>query len=201
MLSLFASTSPSYLILESLDLANAYMADGFKDRLAQSIKNAEAVKGRLAELGFAPEATEPLKIVIRAAKYGYLGGELADRLREFDIECEFSDRDYLVLMLTPENDGGDLAGLLDAFARIKPKEAIEASAVKLTCGERKRSIREAIFAPTEKILTENSLGRVLATPTVSCPPAVPIGVSGELITEDTVNALLAYEIEEIEVIK
>ena len=200
-LSLFASTSPSYLILESLDLANAYMADGFKDRLAQSIKNAEAVKGRLAELGFAPEATEPLKIVIRATKYGYSGDEIADRLRTFDIECEFSDRDYLVLMLTPENDGRDFARLLDAFARIKPKSAIEAAAVKLPVGERKRSIREAIFAPTEKILTENSLGRVLATPTVSCPPAVPIGVSGELITEDTVNALLAYEIEEIEVIK
>ena len=201
MISLFASTSPSYLILESLDLANAYMADGFKDRLAQSINNAEAVKGRLAELGFAPEATEPLKIVIRAAKYGYSGDELADRLREFDLECEFSDRDYLVLMLTPENDGGDLARLLDAFARIKPKEAIEASAVKLTCGERKCSIREAIFAPSEKIPTKKSVGRILATPTVSCPPAVPIGVSGELITEDTVNALLAYEIEEIEVIK
>ena len=31
------------------------------------------------------------------------GGQLADRLRENGVECEYADPDFLVLMLTPEN--------------------------------------------------------------------------------------------------
>ena len=202
-LSLFASTSPSYLTLQSLDLANAYIADGYKEKLCRASTKIASVKEALAKAGFAPEVSEPLKIVINAAKYGYTGDELAAHLRECGIECEFSDRDYLVLMATPENGengSGDYEKLLSAFCNIKPKSALTPISVALTRAERKLSVKEALFSKSERIPTEKSLGRILSSPTVSCPPAVPIAVSGELITAGTKKALLAYGIDEVEVV-
>ena len=43
-LSLFASTSPSYLILSSLDMANRYISDGYKERLSAFIKKVDFIK-------------------------------------------------------------------------------------------------------------------------------------------------------------
>ena len=120
-LSLFASTSPSYLILESLDLANATLSGGYRDRLAVTARATDDAKKRLTSLGFSVGETEPLKIVIRAARYGYTGDEIADILRKNNIECEFSDRDYIVFMLTAENsacDFDDLCRLVKALSEI-----------------------------------------------------------------------------------
>ncbi len=200
-LSLFASTSPSYLILQSLDLANEYLSNGYEKKLDGSVKLIEKTRLELAARGFSAEQTEPLKIVIRASKHGYTGDGLAELLLKENIECEFSDRDYLVLMATPENTAEDFERLIQAFDKLVPKEPLSEIGAKAPRGERKMSIREAIFKQSERIPTEESVGRILASPTVSCPPAVPIAVSGEEITEITVNALLCYGIDEVEVVK
>ena len=203
-LSLFASTSPSYLILQSLDLANAYIADGYAEKLHRTRRGVASAKGTIQGTGFAPEKTEPLKIVIHASKYGYTGDELAEHLRENGIECEFSDRDYLVLMATPENDEDELKDyekLYLAFMLLSPKPEISEARVSVQKAPMKMSVREAIFSQSERVATRDALGRILASPTVSCPPAVPIAISGEEITESVVKALLSYGINELEVVK
>lgn len=101
-MALFASTSPSYLILQSLDHANAYLADGCRARLAALCPPF----GRLPAIGCAGKAsrlsgTEPLKLTVAPKSYGYTGGALAALLRAQGIVCEFADPDYLVLMFTP----------------------------------------------------------------------------------------------------
>lgn len=53
------------------------------------------------------------------------------------------------------------------------------------------SVREAFFAPQERVKTERAIGRVCGTPSVGCPPAVPIVAAGELIDENAA-ALLKY---------
>ena len=202
-LSLFASTSPSYLTLQSLDLANAYLQDGYSEKLAAAVKEAEAVKAEISALGFMPEQTEPLKIVIRASKYGYTGDELKEKLRSHAIECEFSDRDYLVLMLSPENtDPGDedYRRLVTALSELTACEAINTALPKIPVGERKLTVREAIFGKSETVKVKDARGRILAAPTVSCPPAVPVATSGEALCEEAISALLYYGITEIEVI-
>ena len=46
-LEMFGSTSPSYLILQSLDLCNAYLADGYKEKLLNCIKKVQNLKKQL----------------------------------------------------------------------------------------------------------------------------------------------------------
>ena len=53
----------------------------------------------------------------------------------------------------------------------------------------------------EAVKTKDALGRILASPTVSCPPAVPVATSGEALSEQAVAALSYYGIDKVEVVK
>lgn len=63
------------------------------------------------------------------------------------------------------------------------------------------SVRQALFAPQETVAAEASLGRVCGAPTVSCPPAVPIAVSGERIGPEALTLFAHYEVEWVDVVK
>lgn len=200
-LSLFASTSPSYLILQSLDLCNAYLADGYKEKLNEAVSRVHTLKLFFKEKGFTLCGNEKLKITIEAFSLGYTGNELYDILKDSNIFCEFCDRDYLVMMFTPENSAEDFEKIKAVLGNIKRRPPIESE--KLHPSEKLTSvlsIRKAVFSPAETVDTEKAAGRICASPTVSCPPAVPIAISGELITEETVRLLRYYNINKIEVI-
>ena len=62
------------------------------------------------------------------------------------------------------------------------------------------SIKEALFSPQEEVDIKNSLGRVCGFSNVSCPPAIPIAVSGEKITENHIKLFEKYNIKKIKVI-
>ena len=203
MLATFASTSPSYLILQSLDLCNRYLADIYAEKLQSCLQKIEDVKQKIAELGFEAEKAEPLKLVWSAQKYGYTGTEMANLLRENHIEPEFADDTYLVLMVTPETREIDFDRLVSAFSNMKPKPSnIGTDAPQIRKFPHSAcSIREAIFSPHESIPIETSEGRICASPTVSCPPAIPIVISGEILTKDAIRALAYYGIKTVEVVK
>jgi arginine/lysine/ornithine decarboxylase len=63
------------------------------------------------------------------------------------------------------------------------------------------TVREAAFSPCEEIPAAESVGRILATATVGCPPAVPIVVSGERIDADAAAQFAYYGIESCVVVK
>ena len=63
------------------------------------------------------------------------------------------------------------------------------------------NIREAIFSQWEEVDCEDAVGRICASPCVSCPPAIPIAASGEKITAEMAELFKAYGIEKIEVVK
>lgn len=200
-MALFGSTSPSYLTLSSLDLCNRYLCEGYGQRLAECIERVNKTKNTLKRKGFAVETGEPLKIVIRAQGSGYTGEELGNALREKNIEPEFCDREFLVLMATPENSESDFKALTNALKKIKKREPVTLSYPKLSPAEAVVSIRRAVFSKQKSIDVSDAVGKICASPTVSCPPAIPIAVSGERITEETVAAFKHYGIEKISVIE
>ncbi len=200
-LALFASTSPSYLILQSLDLCNRYLEEGYAERLADCVRAIDRTKNALADIGFPCEETEPLKIVLRASKFGYTGDALADLLRKNGMEPELADREYLVLMATPETDPSHFDRLIAAFSGIAPKAPLLSNSFHAPVrAEQALTIREAILAPSERVSVERAVGRICAAPAVSCPPAVPIVVSGERITPQAVSLLQAYDQDRVEVV-
>ena len=191
-MALFGTTSPSYLILQSLDMVNAYLADGYRDRLAAFLPLAEGLKVRLNSHGYTLRGDEPLKITLTTRPYGYSGTGFAQCLRERGVECEFSDADLVVLMLAPESGAEGLCRLEHALLSIPRQSPLTAQPPRFSLPRKACSIREAAFSPCETIPAEESLGRVLAAATVGCPPAVPIVVCGERIDEAALACFQYY---------
>lgn len=200
-LALFGSTSPSYLILASLDKVNAYIADGYREKLAEFTKKVECVKDMLTSKGFELVGDEILKITIATKSYGYTGYEIADYMRLSGIECEFADPDFIVFMLTPELFDYDLASFTAAFYELAKKERIDVLPPKAAVHSLAISPREAMMSECENVAVRDSVGRILASPCVACPPAVPVLMCGEVIGKDDVRAFLYYGIDTVTVVK
>ena len=201
-LALHASTSPSYLIMQSLDLCNAYLSDGYRERLEATVKRLDSLKASLRELTLKVEGAEPLKLTLSPLSYGYTGNELADYLFSKGISCEFADRDFTVMMFTPENGEDDFEKVYGALSALPKKEGVTLPPLPtLTEAEARLTLRQAFFAGDEWTDTSCAEGRICASPTVSCPPAVPVAVSGEVITKEAVEIFEAYNIDKIKVVK
>lgn len=199
-MALFGSTSPSWLILQSLDGANPLL-ERLPGDIAALAPHIAALKGALLAHGFALVGVEPLKITVHAAKFGYSGEEMAEILEKQGIFCEFADRDFLVLMLTPRNTPEELDRLRAALCALPRGARQEAPPIALARPKAACTPRQAAFAPRETVPVSESLGRVLALANVSCPPAVPIVMCGEEIDEAARDALCRCGIEEVTVIK
>ena len=216
-LALFGSTSPSYLILQSMDKCNQILSEGYPLRLLQCCGHLTRLRRELNEAAAAkhcPEPlaleSEPLKVTLDAAVLGLSGTELAEKLRAAKIECEYADPRYLVLMFTPDNPPQDFERLSAAVLRIAEELAGPVTLPEETAGEfaelerglhRRCTIRQAVFAPQEQLPAEQAVGRICAMPTVSCPPAIPIVVSGEQITPAAAAWMKRYHVEEVSVIR
>ena len=216
-LALFGSTSPSYLILQSLDKCNQVLSEGYPLRLLQCCGYLTRLRRELNEAAAAKHCpgplaleSEPLKVTLDAATLGMTGTELAEALRSAKVECEYADPRYVVLMFTPANPPQDFERLTSAVLHIvenlpgpfplpekNDRELLELEHELHTCC----SIRQAVFAPQEQVPTEQAVGRICAMPTVSCPPAIPIVVSGEKITSAAVRLMQKYHVMQAAVLR
>ncbi len=219
-LALFGSTSPSYLILQSLDACNRQLAGDYPARLGRccqelaelrrALNQAAEAAGTPVPLALDGPAQEPLKLTLDAAALGCTGTALAQQLRQGKMECEYADPRYVVLMFTPENPPRDRARLQDLLLELLgqlpgalpvPQDpagnfvALEQQAVQ------RCTIRQAVLGPQERLPAAQSLGRVCAMPTVSCPPAIPIVVSGEEITPAALELMERYQVPEVSVVR
>ncbi len=199
-MSLFASTSPSYLILGSLDRANAYLTETLAQELESFVPQVDQLKGKLAEKGYALIGDEPIKITLAPKSYGYTGTELATVLQENGMVCEFADPDYLVLMVTPKNKPADLQRLEAVLCGLPKKDPITEKPPVLHRAQKAMNMHEALMSPSVTLPVSACLGRILAAPTVSCPPAVPILVCGEVVDQQALAQLQYYGIEHLNVI-
>jgi len=199
-MSLFASTSPSYLILQSLDAVNEYLEEEYIKRQQMFIPIVDAFKKKLKDIGFLLVGDEPLKLTIAPKSYGYRGQELAVILADQNMVCEFADPDFVVLMLTPEITRQEFERLEQVLCSLPQKTAISEKPPKLAAGERVCSIREALFAPSKELPVRACLGEVLASASVACPPAIPIVVCGERIDEAAIRCFEYYGVDHCSVI-
>ncbi len=199
-MSAFGSTSPSYLILASLDACNAYLADGYSDRLRDTVAALNALKSRLADRGFAIVGDEPMKLTLRTADIGYRGEEIAEILDNSGISVEFADCQYVVLMPTPSDTDG-LHRLEQALLKIVKRAPLDITAPRIPRADKVIGLREAILSPAETVPLDYAVGRVVARCGLSCPPALCLLMPGERIAEDFIPVLRFYGAETVAVTK
>lgn len=201
VMAIYGSTSPSYLIMQSLDMCNKYLVSGYREKLAKYIETLNDMRARLGQ--YVVNSDDPLKITLHVP--GVTGENLADILRGLGGECEFADKDYMVLMFTPDSDMNKLGLVYDAIERAEEKVNCSAeminSKVDMSNHKAVMTIREAVFASSERMDAAKAEGRICAAPVVACPPAIPIVISGEIITQSDIQLFRNYGIEKVDVVK
>lgn len=197
----FSSTSPSYLIMASLDAANEVLDTTFKNSMFECIQRVDGLKNTLVQHGYTILSGEPMKITISTKEFGYTGNEIANLLMECDIYPEFYDSDYIVLMPSPYNTKDDLKRLETCLCGIEGKPILVNKPPKLEQSKKAMNVRQALFSSSITLDVSKSLGQVCSSVTVSCPPAILPVIPGEVISESSIEVMKYYGIETVRVVK
>lgn len=197
----FSSTSPSYLIMASLDAINEVLDTTFKKSLSECIQRVDGLKNTLVQHGYTILSGEPMKITISTKEFGYTGNEIANLLMECDIYPEFYDSDYIVLMPSPYNTKDDFERLQKCLCGIDRKPILINKPPKLEQSKKAMNVRQALFSSSITLDVSKSLGQVCSSVTVSCPPAILPVIPGEVISESSIEVMKYYGIETVRVVK
>lgn len=191
--ALFGTSSPSYPILASIDLARAYMEETGKNTYRRAAEYCARLRQFVAlHTPFLPLTTEttpvldPCRLTICTAGTNFSGHQLANRLwSERGIACEMSDAYNVVFILTGADSFVAVRRLRNALRHFseqcRPRPMPE-PAPAFPPAERILSVREAWFSPVERVPLEEAEGRICARPVTPYPPGVPLLWSGEKIT-------------------
>ncbi|MFZ7102169.1 MAG: aminotransferase class I/II-fold pyridoxal phosphate-dependent enzyme [Peptococcaceae bacterium] len=199
-LNLLQTTSPSYLLLASLDGCRNFLEEKGKALLAKTIFKIDALKKRLTGLTnikiFSPGdvRADPLKMCITAKNFS--GHKLAQIFREkYQIFPELAEETYCLLILgidVPDQTIGNLEkALWDLDKSLGGMISSESAGLSFTqyIPGAKLSLREAFFAEKEIVNFRESAGRVCSQFVIKYPPGIPLIVPGEEIDRELIALL------------
>lgn len=180
------SSSPSYLLMASLDEARAQAAAGREGWTACAAR-AEGLRADIAALGGyacpAGPGWDPTRLVIDVAGRDLTGHQAAAALEGSGVYVEMADWDALVLILTPQDDPAWDGRLLAGLAGLRGSGRPAGFPPLPELGRPAATPREAAFAPLEAAPLERAAGRIAGAAIGPYPPGVPLYCPGERITE------------------
>lgn len=200
-MALFGSTSPSYLILESLDLCNRHLSEE-KERAENAFSLVRQLKNSLVQNNYTLKDSDFLRVTINAKAYGYNGFEFAKLLRNnrpTSIECEMCDENYVILLFSTVFEQNEAEKILKIMENIKQKSALKEKIYPVLKPVVKLSPREAYFSKSAVVPLRKAEGRICAEILTQCPPCVPLVMPGEILDKDCIEVLDEYGIKNITV--
>lgn len=199
MAALFGSSSPSYLILDSLDKFNDRIASD-PDCVNRACASVSHLKKDLAAFGFTLRNSDHLRITLNARAWGWRGFDMAAQLRARGVECEMADENYIVLLFSAITTPDDCQRAFTALTLISRRAPAPLIVYPVVRPKKELSIREAVFSPQRTVPLENAVGEVCSGIQSPCPPCIPVVMPGERIDEQTAQALRMYGVRSISVI-
>lgn len=203
-MALFGSTSPSYPVMASLDLARAWLQENGRTAFAALERRVAQLRALAAQQGIpAPEgACDPVRLTLCTAQIGLSGTGAAQQLRLHGIEPEYADGAQVVLLPTPFNSERDFERLETAILALHPtKSPAQPQAALPDLPEAPMTPRQALFSQTETVPLSAAAGRIAAETACPCPPGVPVIMPGEKITAQATEFLCRYGIFSMKVVK
>ena len=199
MMATFGTSSPSYLVMESLDKFNKFITDR-PDAVNHACESVRYLKNKLADYEIPRRESDPLRVVVNAYEYGYNGFNYADKLRQNGVECEMSDRNHAVLLFSAATTHRDCQRALTAMTLIPKKKPIFKAEYPVLRPKQALPIYDAMFMPQKKVPLAKAIGFVCGGIIAPCPPGVPLVMPGEIISDEAAEALRLYNVKEVSVI-
>lgn len=179
MTSVFGSSSPSYPMMISLDCARDYLDGKGSEEYRRVARRTAALRAAFPSLHEGELRLDPTRLTLTSPD----GNALAQALEGENIWPEMADSGHVVLILTAQDSEDDLHHLEEALQRHRNLLGTPPILPPPPMPKPVRSLREALFAPVERLPLENCLGRVAAGQLAPYPPGVPVVAPGEVIGE------------------
>lgn len=198
-LDIFETSSPSYLLMASIDgcvslmeRRGAEILTSWRQALDEFYEGAAALSNLRVH-----RQDEPSKLVIDTTQAGITGFELSRRLREENVELEMASLRYAVAMTGAGDTRETLRKFLNALKTVDralsappvpPAPALSAQPASASLPVLPRPVRVlppkmALHAPSENVPAREAVGRVSACYAWAYPPGVPMLVPGERVPE------------------
>ena len=181
-MALFGSTSPSYLILQSLDACNDFLEIDAADAFERMIRRLELAREAARAAGLFVFDSEPARISLGGRPKNF-DGTLAEYFHRCRMEYDYAAGEAVVLMPSPFNLARDFDRLELSLCQLKAEAAPETLGLS-EVPIRVMEPREAVFRNSESVPVEDCLGRVAAQAQIHCPPGVAVVVPGEMIGQN-----------------
>jgi arginine/lysine/ornithine decarboxylase len=200
--SSFLSTSPSYMLMSSMDYGRYYLEDYGRQAYEELIDRANKYREKLNKLQWLHVLGEDnesyyaidLSRFVINVKNGLSGHKLLDYLRNRRIQCEMSDASNVVLIFSPFNGEEDFELLYKAVEECNPEELKDDRIYikDVYIPEVKLLPHEVMERKKIKVDMESSEGKICGNAVVPYPPGVPILNLGEIIDTTSLNMIRYY---------
>lgn len=176
------SSSPSYLILASMDFARAYMQTYGIELYNMLYKRIDMIEDELSDTKYTVEPVDDrTRLVINCG--GLSGYAVKEALEKLNIFPEMADNKSVIFILTPFN-ADRISQLIKGLHEINVKKLAESNINKIH-KKRTNSIGEIEF-----IKIEDSLNRVAVNEISLYPPGIPMLYSGDIISKEILDLLI-----------
>ncbi len=204
------TSSPSYLLLASLDYAHAYMRDKGEKELFRIISAADRFRDMISALPLLGcpcieladnEEQDPLKLIIDVSVSGHTGMSIKKKLELAGIHVEAADTKNILLLLSVGDTQSQLDALYEELTKIEKTYSrnIYFSPYSLPFAT-KYSPKHKQYAKIDKVRIERAVGRISATTVCVFPPAEVVVHAGQQISFEISGYLLEAKRQGYEVI-
>lgn len=205
-MSMFGSTSPSYLIMLSIDRALDYIHTQCRQDLAQTARRTASLKALAQQKGFfvpgPPHLCDPTRLTLGFASVGYTGEQFGQHLRSHGIEPEYLSSVGCVLLMSSFLREQDWARVSQMLQNIHPKPSLsQGPPAPLPVAQSGITLREAIFSHSQLLPVKQCENKICACVKSPCPPGIPIVMPGERIEKNLIKTLKQYRISFLNVVK
>lgn len=201
-MSMFGTTSPSYLIMLSADRALSYIYEQIREDLAKITEIVAKFRNLAASKGFfIPSQCDPTRLTLGIAQAGFDSESFGQLLRSYQIEPEYLSATGCVLLLSAFNREEDFQRLYHMLEDIPNKLPAEVSVPQIMLSERSNmTLRQAMLGEKKLLSVEKLEGHICACVKSPCPPGIPLVVPGERIDRNMCRMLQQYCVKELQVV-
>ena len=209
VINMMQTTSPSYLLMGSLDVARKMLATEGEKILNHVVEVAEYARTKINQIpgcySIGSEAVgrpgiygfDPTKLSVTTRNMGLNGMELYDILRdEYNIQMETGDVYNSLAILSVGDDYDNVNKLIDALTDISKRfmsKRIDYKKIDLHYPEVVLSPRDAFYAEKEMVALDDTLGRISGESIMSYPPGIPVVSYGERMNESVLVQLKLFK--------
>ncbi|CAM3692374.1 aminotransferase class I/II-fold pyridoxal phosphate-dependent enzyme [Mesobacillus zeae] len=208
ILSMLTTTSTSYLLMASLDVARRRLVTEGRELIDRTIKLSQRLRKEINQVEhlycvgeeiLGTQATfdyDPTKLTVSVKDLGISGYAVEKWLREHhNIEVELSDLYNILCIITPGDTDADGDALVEALKDLSrtfhsSAEKVHVQVILPDIPLLALTPRDAFYSETEVIPFAESEGRIIAEFVMVYPPGIPIFIPGEIITAENLRYII-----------